>query len=155
MLFRYFLEEHRQPSLLTFLIQKEVAEQIISKKGKESILSLSITIFGDPVYIGKVDKKFFTPIPKVDSAILTIKNIHDHRLQGLMREDFFRIMKIGFRARRKMLLGNLAEGLHQKKEDIASIFVKLGIDEKVRGEDVALATWVALATAFSIKLTQK
>lgn len=155
MLFRYFLEDHRQPTLLTFLIQKEVAEQIVSKNKKESILSLSIKIFGDPLFVANVGKGNFDPAPKVDSAILVVKNIHHNRLQGLTHEEFFRIIKIGFRARRKMLLGNLAEGLDKHKEDIAPLFAALGIDEKARGEDISVETWVALATALSAKFTQK
>ncbi len=146
LLFRYFLEEHRQPSQLTFLVQKEVAEQIVSRGGKESILSLSIKIFGDPHYAGKVGKECFRPEPKVDSAILSVKNIHDERLGTLTRAQFFRIIKIGFRARRKMLLGNLAEGLDMKKGEILPLFDELCIDKSVRGEDLPITKWIALAS---------
>lgn len=151
MLFRYFLEAHRQPTLLTFLIQKEVAEQIVSSNNKESILSLSIKIFGDPVFVGKVGREHFDPAPKVDSAILAVKNIHNNRLGDLAHEDFFHIMKIGFRARRKMLLGNLAEGLDRKREDITKIFSALSIDEKTRGEDLPVDMWIALTKAITQK----
>ena len=145
MLFRYFLEEHRQPSQLTFLVQKEVADIIVAHDKKEGILSLSIKIFGDPHYAGKVGKECFRPEPKVDSAILTIKNIDKSRLGTLSEKHFFDLIKAGFRAKRKMLVGNLADGLHLPKEKIIALFSELGISEKTRAEDLPIGQWVALA----------
>ena len=146
LLFLYFLEEHRQPSQLTFLVQKEVAEQIVSHDKKESILSLSIKVFGDPHIAGKVSREAFDPIPKVDSAILIIKNIGKEKLGTLQEKDFFSIMKAGFRAKRKMLLGNLSLGLPYPKDELLTLFTKLHIDAKIRGEDLPIEMWIALAT---------
>ena len=151
MLFRFFLEEHRQPSLLTFLVQKEVAEQIVSKTHKETILSLSIKAFGDPHYGGKVGKECFEPMPKVDSAILTVKNIGNQKLAGQDVDKFFRVIKAGFQAKRKMLLGNLATGLKREKSTIAEAFAELGIDEKVRGEDLSIDAWIQLVKKLAKK----
>ena len=49
-LFRTILESNCQPNTLVFLIQKEVAERI-ARDEKESLLSLSIEVFGEPSYI--------------------------------------------------------------------------------------------------------
>lgn len=149
MLFRYFLEEHRTPSQLTFLVQKEVAEQIVSRNKKETILSLSIKVFGDPVYVATVPKESFDPVPKVDSAILMIKNISKDKLGDLSAEHFFSVIKAGFRAKRKMLIGNLSEGLHYPKEELLEQFDRLGIDKKTRGEDLPIDTWIRLAGEIS------
>lgn len=149
MLFRYFLEEHRAPSQLTFLVQKEVAEQIVSRNNKETILSLSIKIFGDPVYVATVPKEFFDPVPKVDSAILMITNINKERIEGFTEKEFFTVIKAGFRAKRKMLVGNLSEGLHYPKEKLLEKFDELGIDKKARGEDLSIDTWIQLAREIS------
>jgi 16S rRNA (adenine1518-N6/adenine1519-N6)-dimethyltransferase len=145
LLFRFFLEEHRQPTLLTFLVQKEVADNIIARDKKESILSLSIKVFGEPHYGGKVSKEHFTPPPKVDSAIITITDIGHERLGGVSEKKFFSILKAGFRARRKKLINNLSDGLDYDKKDLLGVFQKLHINEKVRGEDLPITTWVALA----------
>lgn len=148
-LFRLFLETTHQPSLITFLVQKEVGEQIAGKHRKESILSLSVKIFGDPQIMGIVNRDAFTPPPKVDSAILTILNIRKGRLGTLREEDFFRVVKAGFRAKRKMLVGNLAEGLTLDKTFVDTQLTKAGLDKKVRAEDVSLALWVLLAKSLS------
>jgi len=60
---------------MVLLVQKEVAERIIARGGKESILSISVKAYGEPKVIGKVPRRYFSPEPKVDSAIIAIKNI--------------------------------------------------------------------------------
>lgn len=146
-LFRLFLETPHQPSVITFLVQKEVGEQIAGKGGKESILSLSVKIFGDPALKGTVPRTAFTPPPKVDSAILTIGNINRARLNGTSEEDFFQVVKAGFRAKRKMLLGNLAEGLALEKAVVTRALTESGIDTKARAEDVHIPQWIVLTQA--------
>ena len=48
---RMFLESDYQPLSMTLLVQKEVAERIIARDKKESLLSLSVKVFGDPKII--------------------------------------------------------------------------------------------------------
>lgn len=152
-LFRLFLEKLRQPSSLTFLIQKEVAEQIVSRNGKEGILSLSIKAYGEPRYVGKVSRDAFAPPPKVDSAIIHVAGISRERLGKLSDENFFRVLKTGLRARRKKLLGNLRDGLVLPKETLEQIFAELNINPDVRGEDLTLPDWIELAKKLSQKIT--
>src|SRR3989344_3457719 len=45
---RQFLETDVQPRSMALLIQKEVADRIIARDGKESILSLSVKAYGKP-----------------------------------------------------------------------------------------------------------
>lgn len=145
MLFRLFLEKLRQPSLLVFLVQKEVAEQIVTRDGKESVLSLAVKVFGVPRYVAKVRRESFSPPPKVDSAIIAVADISRTRLGKLPSEEYFRIVKTGLGSKRKMLLGNLSRGLDIPKEKLAKRFEKLNINEHVRGEDVPVEKWIALA----------
>lgn len=148
-LFRLFLETTHQPSLITFLVQKEVGEQIAGKGNKESILSLSVKIFGDPALKGIVPRSAFTPPPKVDSAILTITNIGRTRLSDISETDFFHVVKAGFRAKRKMLLGNLAEGLTLAKEVVEQGLTASGIEKKARAEDVHIPEWIQLTQSLT------
>lgn len=144
-LFRLFLEKLRQPSLVVFLVQKEVAEQIVARDKKEGILSLAVKVFGSPVYVAKVKREAFTPVPKVDSAIVAIVDISRKRLGKLAPEEYFRIVKTGLGSKRKMLLGNLVRGLKTSKEKLSELFQAAGIDEHVRGEDMPVEKWIALA----------
>ncbi len=142
MLFRTFLETDTQPTNLVFLVQREVAERIV-RDPKESLLSLSIKIFGDPYYVKTVGKGNFTPPPKVDSAIISVRNISKERLHGISEEFFFTVLHVGFCSKRKQLLGNLTK--LYPREVLVHTFSTLSIREDVRGEDLPLTTWVALA----------
>ncbi len=138
-LVRQLLESPRQPASITFLVQKEVAERIARAK-KESLLSLSVKAFGTPKYEFTVPKGAFSPVPKVDSAVLTIRGISRAGFAGAREESrFFELIRAGFAHKRKLLAGNLA-GLIPPAALMAT-----GIPEKARAEDLMLADWLALA----------
>ena len=83
-IFRMFLESENQPSRVTLLVQKEVAQRIARSK-KESILSLSVKAYGTPKYELTVPRGAFRPAPKVDSAVLSVRTIS--------RKNFHRVRK--------------------------------------------------------------
>lgn len=138
---RKFLSESYQPSLMTLLVQKEVAERIARDK-KSSILSLSVRAFGNPKMIEKVSKKLFSPAPKVDSAILSIVDISKERLGTIPQDFFFRCVRTGFTQKRKFLLQNLSNIF--EKEKIKNAFLDLEIDLKIRAEDLDFSKWLSL-----------
>ncbi|MFA5936830.1 MAG: 16S rRNA (adenine(1518)-N(6)/adenine(1519)-N(6))-dimethyltransferase RsmA [Candidatus Paceibacterota bacterium] len=70
-----FLTEKNQPELMVLMVQNEVAKRIIAHDGKESILSISVKAYGEPKMVMKVPARYFSPAPKVDSAVISIKNI--------------------------------------------------------------------------------
>jgi len=113
MLFRMFLSSNFQPSSLVFLVQKEVAERIVRSK-KESLLSLGIKAYGNPKYIKTVKKGNFKPSPKVDSAVIEISNISHERFKKVPEDFFFEVLRVGFSAKRKQLLGNLSKLFDRK-----------------------------------------
>ena len=70
-----FLTEKNQPERMILMVQNEVAKRIVAHDGKESILSISVKAYGDPKMVMKVPARYFSPAPKVDSAVISIKNI--------------------------------------------------------------------------------
>lgn len=147
MLFRTFLDTKFQPSTLVFLVQREVAERI-ARDPKESLLSLSVKVFGEPKYIETVKKGNFSPAPKVDSAIIAVRSISHARVGEVDEAFFFTLIHAGFASKRKQLLGNLTKLF--PRETLMHTFSTLGIPLDVRGEDVNLNSWLALATALAI-----
>lgn len=143
LLFRTFLESDCQPKTLVFLVQKEVAARIAKDK-KESLLSLSVKVFGDPTYICTVTRGHFTPPPNVDSAIIAVANISNDRLKGLDKKDFFTLLHLGFGQKRKQLIGNIA-GL-APRATLEALFTSLGLSLTVRAEDISAPNWLILAT---------
>ena len=143
-LFRFFLSGNIQPKTLVFLVQKEVATRI-ARDEKESLLSLSVKAFGKPTYIKTVSRGNFRPQPKVDSAIIAVENISNDNFTGVSIDFFFEILHLGFAAKRKQLLGNLTK--EYDRTQLIDIFKKLDIEEKSRGEDLEIHTWLELAHA--------
>ncbi len=140
-LLRTLLESKIQPSSLTFLIQKELANRIVRDK-KESLLSLSVKAFGQPRYQKTVTKGHFFPMPKVDSAIITVANINMDNFKDFSSTFFFEILHLGLGKKRKQLLTNLTE--KHNRLSLEKIFNQLPLSLKIRGEDVSLNQWLKL-----------
>lgn len=147
LLFRLCLGGDIQPSRVVFLAQKEVAERIARSK-KESLLSIGVKIYSDPSYAFTVKRGSFTPSPNVDSAVIVMKDVSRERLEGLAEEIFFSIVRIGFASRRKQLYGCLKETYAAEVLDAA--FSTLSLHRTVRGEDLKLTAWVALAKLLTL-----
>ena len=144
---KLFLENSIQPELIVLLVQKEVAERICAKPGKLSVLALSVQIYGKPEIINYVDKSSFYPKPKVDSAILKIKNIKKEFSDEYYKK-LFKIIKIGFSSKRKKLINNLSAGLHVDKRESESILQKAEINLNTRAQELSLEEWKKLIQKF-------
>jgi len=144
---RMFLESDNQPETMVLLVQKEVAERIIARDEKESLLSLSVKIFGEPKLVRTVGRGAFSPQPNVDSAVLLIEKISKQKLDGVDEKFFFTILHAGFAHKRKQLLPNLS-GLYSK-DILLGAFENCGIEQKARAEDVPLDKWVKLCKSLS------
>jgi len=148
---RKFLESDYPPEKIVVMVQKEIAQRIIANDPsqrragkKESLLSISVKVFGQPKMIMKVDKNNFSPAPKVDSAVLLISNISKNFFidNKISEKDFFAILHAGFAHKRKILLSNLKTIF--KAVDWEKAFIKANISVKTRAEDLSLENWKKL-----------
>ncbi len=140
---RRFLETSHQPEKIVFLLQKEVVKRIVARDLKESILSLSVKVYGTPRSEGVVKKEAFSPSPKVDSAILSISNISKENFKDVSEDMFFKVVRSGFAQKRKKLTRNLEAVV--PKERIEKVFEELQIDKNTRAEDVLLEKWLIVS----------
>ncbi len=136
---RLFLEAERQPDVLALLVQKEVAERVVARDGKESILSLSVKAYGKPRVVAKVSRGNFSPPPQVDSAILLIEEVSRAFFDDITEQDFFTVVRAGFASKRKFLANNLAVAFG--KDAARAALAACALSEKVRAEDVPLGQW--------------
>lgn len=134
-----FLTAENQPERMILMVQHEVAKRIMARDGKESILSISVKAYGEPKMIMKVPARYFSPAPKVDSAIISIKNISRETFKenNIDEERFWKIVKAGFAHKRKKLSSNLKVLKFEKN----ILTEKLG---NKRAEDLTLSDWLAL-----------
>jgi len=151
------------PEKAVVLVQKEVAERIIARDKKESILSIAIKAIGLPKIIDKVPKGAFVPSPKVDSAILLIDQISKNNFlvklnntsegedgaenkmkTGSKEERFFDILHAGFAHKRKLLKSNLKEKNIFK--DAEKALQVCDIKQDARAETLTLEQWKKLSS---------
>lgn len=138
---RKFLEVENKPEIMVLMVQKEVAERICANPGDMSVLAVSVQCYAEPEIVMNVPKSYFWPVPAVDSAIIKIKNIKSDKIS----EEFFKIVKAGFANRRKMLLKNLESVVgKQNKAKLKTVFNELGINEKVRAQELSIKQWQSL-----------
>jgi 16S rRNA (adenine1518-N6/adenine1519-N6)-dimethyltransferase len=136
-IFRMFLASENQPSSMTLLVQKEVADRIARSK-KESMLSLSVKAYSTPKYEFTIKHGAFRPAPKVDSAVLTVRDISRKNFKTHAEEKrFFALLHAGFAHKRKFVRNNLAEAGFTRQDLVT-------IPEKARAEDLSLQQWLAI-----------
>ena len=100
-----FINQHPIPEKLTLMVQKEVAEKIIDHK-KKSVLSLQVQAFADVKLLCNVPKEDFSPIPKVDSAVIVIEPYKTWKFKTEITH-FFKCLNILFASKRKTIKNNL------------------------------------------------
>jgi 16S rRNA (adenine1518-N6/adenine1519-N6)-dimethyltransferase len=151
-IFKKFLSSTIYPERMILLVQKEVAERVVARDKKESILSLSVKAYGTPKYVMKVGKRFFSPSPKVDSAILSITQISKKNFKSESNEkNFFTVIKAGFAHKRKVVRSNL-EILQKEPNQINNIFEKLQINPTTRAEDLNFEKWIEISENLSTEI---
>jgi 16S rRNA (adenine1518-N6/adenine1519-N6)-dimethyltransferase len=145
---RLFLESELPPKEMILMVQKEVAERIVAKPGKMSILSLSVQYYAKAELLFTVSKNSFFPVPEVDSAVIRIT--YNRRLTTDNQDEvrkFFRVVRAGFSSKRKLLLNNLANSFHLDKKEAAEKLRKAGINPAARAQELHIEEWKRLAEA--------
>jgi 16S rRNA (adenine1518-N6/adenine1519-N6)-dimethyltransferase len=138
LLHHLFLESPVLPTSVTFLIQREVAENIASKTS-DSILTVLTRIYGEPSLLRLVSPDSFLPPPQVDSAVLHIKCYAQPKVDKDTAQKILNLAKHGMSKRRKMLSNSVGE-LPGGMEAMAAV----GIDPKRRPQTLKIDEWIAL-----------
>ena len=102
------LEHRDQIPFFSGMFQKEVAERICEPPGtkKYGILSVLAQLFYTATYEFTVPPNVFTPPPKVDSGVLTLKRKENYTL-SCNEKLLFKVVKMSFQQRRKTIRNSL------------------------------------------------
>lgn len=144
----HVLENFDQFKVMTFMVQKEVAERFSAKVNTKAYNALTIILHSlCEVSIEMiVSKHVFHPAPQVDSAIVKLKR-NEQAYQAL--EGFFSFVKKGFTQRRKTLMNNI------KEEAMASALTECGLSLSIRAEAIDLEAWKRLYASYLHQKTLK
>lgn len=150
------LTSENKPSVAALLVQKEVAERMAAKAGELSILAIASQIYAEVSLGILVPREFFTPPPKVDSQVVVLKS-REHNLIEIFNSknncevserEFFRIVKVGFAAKRKKIAKSLSANLAISKERTAKILEKCEIPPDLRAQDLNIEEWLKISKVF-------
>jgi len=137
-LLRMIFDNFPKPEKVILMVQKELAERITLKNSKNNKLAMFVSLFFETQYVLIVKKESFSPIPKVDSAIICLtKKPNTYDLNFIKK--FEKVINAGFQQPRKMAISNLKH-YYQEDIDFKSIFTKLKIDLKSRSEAIDFDT---------------
>ena len=137
-----------RPSLAVFMMQKEVAERLLSPPGKKAYGAISVLVqyYTDAELLFEVSREVFVPKPNVDSAVVRF------RPKDLSADDaetaarMFRLVRAGFDMRRKTLRNSLARAGFPEA-DLLSALESAGIDPGRRAETLSSRDFYTLAAA--------
>ncbi|MDY6846182.1 MAG: 16S rRNA (adenine(1518)-N(6)/adenine(1519)-N(6))-dimethyltransferase RsmA [Chloroflexota bacterium] len=141
---RHLLEAEVKPARMVLTIQREVAERIINKDGKMSLLSLSVQVYGKARIGSHIPARCFYPEPNVDSAVLLIDVYREPKLSPEGIQELFKLAHAAFNQKRKMLRSSLSPLLGHDKAAAALLLDQAGIDSRSRPETLSLEDWISL-----------
>jgi 16S rRNA (adenine1518-N6/adenine1519-N6)-dimethyltransferase len=141
-IFRLLIESPNPPSVMSMLIQKEVAERIAAAPSKLSILALSVQYYGQPEIVRQVERHKFWPPPDVDSAVLRVTVTGPAFPADPAK--LFRLIKAGFGEKRKQLKNALAGGLNLDGAYAVSLLAAARLEPTARAQELDLAAWERL-----------
>lgn len=143
------MKSHLDYESITVMIQKEVADRLIAKKGNKDYgaITLFVNFYTDPKIIEFVTKDKFFPRPKVDSAVVDLKKKETKLPEGLTENMLFTVIRAAFLHRRKTLYNGLlnCKKLNLSKDKIKLAISKSGWEDGIRGEKLSLFDYIKLS----------
>ncbi len=139
LLFR-FGEEPSPASSMVFTLQRELAERLCASPRTKAYGALTLLLGRrwKPELVRILPARLFTPVPRVDSAVVRLTPREDGSLDECDDRLFRNLVKRGFAQRRKQLRKNL--DLERWPEIAAAI----GVPGTARAEELSLPQWIAL-----------
>ena len=143
------LESGAPISDLTVMVQKEVAERMVTGPGSKEYgaLSLAVQYYTKPEISFIVPPSSFMPRPHVDSAVVHMELYREPPVDVTDEKMLFRVIRASFNERRKTLLNGLShfQEFEFSKEEIAGAIERCNLSPSVRGEKLTLAEFAELA----------
>jgi 16S rRNA (adenine1518-N6/adenine1519-N6)-dimethyltransferase len=133
---------------MLLMVQKEAAQRLVSGAASRASCPLGITLsaMGDIAALRQVPRSAFSPVPRVDSAIVEARLYGgENGRRALPRDKIWRRLLSGsFAQRRKTLVNNWAGSFGMSKEHAAEALASCSLPPRSRPEELTLEAWLAL-----------
>lgn len=135
----------------SLMIQKEVCERLLATPNHKQYNALSIILqYHTEAYkMLDVKRHMFFPAPNVDSAVIRLVKRDIPLLKVHQEQTFIRIVKEGFKQKRKTLVNNWHQAFNLKKEEIEQFLQLHGFNPHARAESLSIADFIKLAEVWN------
>ena len=147
-LIRKLLDHPPRPRRLSLVVQKEVAERWTATTAA-SLATVAVQVFAVPTMVMTIPAAAFTPVPKVDSALVMLEVRPRPAVDIDDMDGFFRFVEALFQFRRKQLGGTLGRIAGSSGVEAAARLDELGIEPVRRPQTLTLPEWEAVYRAFN------
>ena len=141
----HFLETFPSLREILVMVQAEVADRMAAGPGSKiyGVPSVKMAWYGEATKAGSVGRNVFWPAPNVDSGLVRLVR-KEREFDPELRELTFTIIDAAFGQRRKTLRTALGSALGSP-QSVESILRDAGVDPGLRGEQLSLQDFVAIA----------
>jgi 16S rRNA (adenine1518-N6/adenine1519-N6)-dimethyltransferase len=141
----HFLETFPSLREILVMVQAEVADRMAAGPGSKiyGVPSVKMAWYGEVTKAGSVGRNVFWPAPNVDSGLVRLVR-KEREFDPALRELTFTIVDAAFGQRRKTLRTALGSALGSP-QTVESILHDAGVDPGLRGEQLSLQDFVAIA----------
>lgn len=142
------LEERLDIETITVMIQKEVADRLVTAPGTgdTGAITYAIRYYTNPKRVLEVLNTAFIPEPKVNSTVINLEVLKEPKVAVKDEKKLFDVIKTAFMQKRKTLLNALANSnKYGSKEQICKTLELLSIDNRVRPEKLTLEEFAKIA----------
>ncbi len=134
---------------ITVMVQKEVADRMAAEPGNKDYGSLSLAVgyYASARNVMEVPPSSFIPQPNVSSAVVSLVRYPEPRVRVKDEKYMFELIRTSFNQRRKTLCNSLSNNpaLGVSRQEIQDALIKMGMNEKVRGEILNLEQFAELS----------
>ena len=144
------LEGHVPAEKMVFMVQKEVADRMVSAPGSKEYGALSVAVqyHTEAVKLFEVPSAAFMPPPAVNSAVILCTKRAQPPVDVPSEKLFFRVVRAAFGQRRKTLANSL-QGGGFSREEVTAMLQETGIKGERRGETLSLDEFAALSRSYA------
>lgn len=141
----HFLETFPSLQEILVMVQAEVADRMAAGPGSKiyGVPSVKMAWYGEVTKAGSVGRNVFWPAPNVDSGLVRLVR-KEREFDPELRDLTFTIVDAAFGQRRKTLRTALGSALGSP-QNVETILRDAGIDSGLRGEQLSLQDFVAIA----------
>lgn len=151
LILRWISDHHKFFPRVVLMLQKEVARRISSEAGNRDygVLTVVLALDFKAELLFTVKAENFSPVPRVDSAVIELKLREESLIENGSRDRFTRLVKTAFAQRRKKLRNALAGYQPLGHESVADIIIKAGLDPDTRPDMLSVNDYLTLFETFN------